>query len=173
MLRASTTSHLMADSRQTANLPIRWCRLHIADGWVGRHPTEGRRLISDGLSRGPGRLANFDLQILWAKHHGANNLDGHTGGVFPTDEIEWEKKLAFVCEFQHTPLLKIISFSMFFLWMWDLIDIYLTHLETRLKSMPIQKRCSLDLQNSVVFLWHGEINFFVNFKCYDLANGKD
>jgi hypothetical protein len=49
-------------------------------------------------------------------------------------------KTAFVCEFQHTPFWKIIFSSMFhtsYVWVWDFVNIYLTHLETRIKCRTI------------------------------------
>jgi hypothetical protein len=38
--------------------------------------------------------------------------------------------------------------------------------------MPIQKNCFFGLQSSVIFHWHMEKMNFINFKIYDLANGK-
>ena len=49
------------------------------------------------------------------------------------------QKTTFVCEFQHTPLWKIIFFlnASHFLWIWDFVDINLTHLGTRIKCCTI------------------------------------
>jgi hypothetical protein len=43
------------------------------------------------------------------------------------------QKTAFVCEFQHTPLWKLMIFSRFYTSCgYDFVDMYLTHLETRI-----------------------------------------
>jgi hypothetical protein len=53
---------------------------------------------------------------------------------------------------------------------------YLTHLETRIWRGTFHiylKNGFFGLQNSAIPFGHREKNFFVNFECYDLANGEE
>jgi hypothetical protein len=89
------------------------------------------------------------------------------------------QKMAFVCEFQHTPRRKMIFFSMFHTscGVWDFGGMYLTHLETRIW------RGSFHIYFKKWFFWpsklccplrvQGKKLFFVNFERYDLANGEE
>jgi hypothetical protein len=61
----------------------------------------------------------------------------------------------------------------YLLWVWDIVDMYLSHLGTRIKSCTIYATYFLGLQNSDVLHCHKEKTFFINFELYDLANGKE
>jgi hypothetical protein len=67
----------------------------------------------------------------------------------------YSQKKAFVCEFQHTPLWKLMIFSRFH-------TLYL-----------LEKVVFLDPERSMSPLGKGEKNFFFNFECYDLTNDKE
>jgi hypothetical protein len=64
-----------------------------------------------------------------------------------------------------------------FLWIWDFVDTYVTYLETRIKW------CIIHAYLKKLFFWppklccpplaQGNKNFFMKFKLYDLANGKE
>jgi hypothetical protein len=64
------------------------------------------------------------------------------------------------------------------LWIWDFVDLYLTHLETRIKCCTIhaylKKLIFGPSKLCYPHLAQGKKTFFlVNIKCYDLANGKE
>jgi hypothetical protein len=64
----------------------------------------------------------------------------------------------------------------YILWIWDFVDMYLSHLGTRIWSPSIHnysKKWFFGLQNSVVSLEHRGIYFFGNFEPYVLANGME
>ena len=86
--------------------------------------------------------------------------------------------MAFVCEFQHTPLSKIIIFSMFHT-SCGMRFCKHVHNSPRDKNKMLHNPYLLE---KVVFLAFktllssfgiGEKNFFVNFTRYDLGNGKE
>jgi hypothetical protein len=62
-------------------------------------------------------------------------------------------------------------------WVWDFVDMYLAHLETRIWSPTIHN------YSKNRFFWTpkdccppfvgAKKNFFFNFECYDLTNGKE
>jgi hypothetical protein len=85
------------------------------------------------------------------------------------------QKMAFVCEFQHTPLWKLMIFSRFLKG-----KRFCEHVPNSPKNKNL-KRLIPYLLEKVVFLDPkrllspsnmGKENFFFNFECYDLANGK-
>jgi hypothetical protein len=86
------------------------------------------------------------------------------------------QKMAFVCEFQHTPLGKLMIFSRFHTLCGHEIC---GHVPNSPRNNNL-KRLSLNLLEKVVFLdpkdccppfWQGQKNFFFNFECYDFTNG--
>ena len=88
------------------------------------------------------------------------------------------KKMAFVCEFQHTPLWKLMNsqgstphVDMKFL------DMYLTHLRIRIQRGSFHiylKKWFFWIPKDCCSIWTRAKNLlFFNFECYDLANGKE
>jgi hypothetical protein len=77
------------------------------------------------------------------------------------------------------PLVEIDDFMKVphLLWAWDFVNMYLTHLGIRVQ------RGSFHIYLKKWFFWtpkdclspldRGKQNFFFNFECYDLANGKE
>jgi hypothetical protein len=65
----------------------------------------------------------------------------------------------------------------YILWIWDFLDLYLTHVGTRIWSPLIHiysKKWFFLPQNTTIPLKHREkINIFSNFEHYDLANDKE
>jgi hypothetical protein len=63
------------------------------------------------------------------------------------------------------------------LWVWDFEDMYLTHLETRIWRgtfhIYFKKLVFLAFKTLLSPSGSRKKNFFVNFECYDLANGEE
>jgi hypothetical protein len=83
------------------------------------------------------------------------------------------QKTAFVCEIHHTPLWKLMIFSKFYT--------FCGHVPNSPRNKNL-KRLILNLLEKVVFLdpkrllspfGRGKKNFFFNFECYNLINGKE
>jgi hypothetical protein len=76
------------------------------------------------------------------------------------------------------PLVEIDDFLkvLHLVWAWDFVDMYLTHLGIRIQRGSFQiylKKWFFGPQKTAVPLGQGKKNFFFNFECYDVANGKE
>jgi hypothetical protein len=119
-------------------------------------------------------LADDDLWTLWSSQPGQTTRKGLS------NRWNWSKReLAFGCGFQHSPLVENNFFSNVphLFWVCDFVDIYLTHLETGIKCCTVhaylEKLFFGPPKLCCPHLAQGKKSFFVNLKCYDLANGKD
>jgi hypothetical protein len=75
------------------------------------------------------------------------------------------QKTAFVCEFQHTPLWKMIFSSMF--------HTSCGYEILRLIPYLLLKMVFLAFKTLLFLFGTGKKNRFINFECYDLANGEE
>ena len=89
-------------------MPIRRCGVHIEDRRVGWHPTNDKRLITDGLNGWPWH----QLTTTYG-HCGTANLGRQPRRVFPIDEIEAKDNWPLDVAFNIAPLWKITFFPMF------------------------------------------------------------
>ena len=88
------------------------------------------------------------------------------------------QKTGFACEFQHTPLRKIILLAI--LYNFGEYEIFHTCIQFKQEQeyeiwQPIfmSKNHFFGLQNTTVPLMHNRKNFLFDFEHYDLANGKE
>jgi hypothetical protein len=90
----------------------------------------------------------------------------------------WLSKIGLCMWISAYPLMEIDDFLKVphLMWTWDFVDMYLTHLGIRIRRGSFHiylRKWIFGPQKIVVPLWQGQKNFFFNFECYDLANGKE
>jgi hypothetical protein len=88
------------------------------------------------------------------------------------------QKIAFICEFQHIPLCKMTFFLKvpYVSWVWDSVDMYLTHLGTKIWSSSIHIYTKEWFSGRKTPLYPTDTReklYFPNFEHYDLAIDKE